>query len=242
MVLADRQTPGGEARHQPAREDAGAAGGGWRERTGGGVPDIADVGKILKLGEAVNFLADLQGRTHHSAASWLTFRYGLAPRQFPRRDGLSADTVAAVVQAIFSHERRQGTVQGVRGGDQGSGGPLSASWLAPEATCRDRPPVKRRKPGPKPGGAKANYLLTAALTQHHGYDLGRCGRYEPISVADLAQSVGVSPATASRFFARKFKRHSVYRALCIGRDQLDRRMQRMNDDAPATRGVVQVRG
>lgn len=242
MVLADRQTPGGEARHQPPREDAGAAGGGWRERTGGGVPDIADLGKILKLGEAVSFLADYQGRKHHSATSLLAFRLGMAPRQFPRRNGLSSEAVAAVVQAILSHERRQGTVQGVRGGDQGSGGPLSASSRSPAATCRNRPPVKRRKPGPKPGGAKANYLLTAALTQHHGYDLGRCGRYEPISAADLAQAVGVSTASASRFFKSKFGRYRDYKALCIHRDQLDRRMQRMNDDAPATRGVVQVRG
>jgi hypothetical protein len=242
MVLADRHTSGGEARHQPAREDAGAAGGEWLERTGGGVPDIAAVGKILKLGEAVSFLADIQSRTHHSATSWLTFGQGLAPRQFPRRDGLSAETVAAVVQAIFSHERRQGTVQGVSGGDQGSGVPLSASFRSAEATCRDRPPVKRRKPGPKPGGAKANYLLTAALTQHHRYDLGRCSCYEPISVAVLARSVGVSPATASRFFTRKFKGYSVYKVLCIGRDQLDLRIQQMNDDAPARRGVVEVRG
>jgi hypothetical protein len=242
MVLADRHTSGGEARHQPAREDAGAAGGGWLERTGGGVPDIAAVGKILKLGEAVRRLAGFQDQTHRSVAHSVIFGDGLPPRPFARRDSLSPEALAAVVQVMLSHESRQGSLQSVRGCGQGSEGTLPASSRSTETNRRDKPLVKRRKPGPKPGGAKANYLLTAALTQHHGYNLGRCGRYEPISVADLAQAVSVSTASASRFFKSKFGRYCDYKVLCIHRDQLDRRMQRMNDDAPATRGVVQVRG
>jgi hypothetical protein len=61
---------------------------------------------------------------------------------------------------------------------------------------------------------EARAKLIAAITLHHNYDNGSVLNTEPIGVKALAKEAGVAPASASRFFAKEFKGHKKYDAMC----------------------------
>jgi hypothetical protein len=87
---------------------------------------------------------------------------------------------------------------------------------------------KRPKRSTERGEGRAK--LISALTAHHKYADGSCLNQEPIGSNDLARKAEVSESTASAFFAKEFKGHDKYRAMCRDNSSLVAALKILNQD------------
>ncbi len=108
--------------------------------------------------------------------------------------------------------------------------------VPPEATDgrpSEKPSSTTRTPKePKRSHEKGDVFtkLIAALTHHHQYSRGSVLNQQPIANNRLARIAGVSPATASDFFKKKFKSHACYRTVCLDKDSLLASLKLLNQE------------
>ena len=124
-------------------------------------------------------------------------------------------------------------------GDFTGGGPDEALKLWPQVkvslqrlTLKDSPKGKGKTPGSKASPSKTTgkqQLLIAGLTEHHR-PKDDTVNYEPIGSNKLAEKVGVSASTASKFFNKKFGGPKEYRAQCADGAKLDNALKLLNGE------------
>ena len=91
------------------------------------------------------------------------------------------------------------------GADQSGGTPAAGGEATPVMTAKKRSTVK----------GEARTKIISGLTEHHQYDNGSCGSFDPIGVNRFAKRIDVSPSQLSTFLKKQFGGYKKYRAICI---------------------------
>jgi hypothetical protein len=98
----------------------------------------------------------------------------------------------------------------------------------------------KHKRSTEPGEAKAKII--AALTAHHQYDNGSCGKLAPIGGNELARVAKVSQGKVSGFFKEQFGSHSKYKVACHDTGTLAQSLRMLNGELKPSILLNPIRG
>lgn len=77
---------------------------------------------------------------------------------------------------------------------------------------------------------EARLKLIGALTTHHEYSNGSCGKYQSIGINGLARLADVAPSTACEFFKTQFQGHKAYQRVCEVKSTLISALKLLNQE------------
>jgi len=107
-------------------------------------------------------------------------------------------------------------------------GDVAAEGGAAETESTPTGPGTKKKRSTIKGEGRVKII--AELTKHHKYADGGSLNQEPIGVGELARLADAGKSSASRFFAREFKGHAKYRAMCADVTQLVAALKLLNQE------------
>ena len=155
---------------------------------------------------------------YDAALRWSTTH---APRDLPSQVVLESRFEAAMMTLATA---REDLIRRMQAGPEAAEVPDAAG---PKA---DAKPERNPRPKRSTSSGEARAKLVAALTRHHRYDDGSALNTEPIGCAALARLAGVSAGSASAFFRREFRGHTLYRVACGDAARLAAALRLLNGD------------